>query len=192
MPRVFLQALLFGISTILIVTLLLYLTKEKFKDLGFIRQNILKQLRIGFLFGVLIFIADTFLISPLVELLLPETSAAGVEMGKLFANIYYLPVWIFIVLFKGGFSEELWRIFTLTRFEKCWGKFGLLFALTLSSVIFGIGHLYQGVAGLVSTSIIGLLYALVYLRRRLALEAVFAHAIFDLIAITLGYIIYLP
>jgi len=192
MSQVFLHALLFGVSTILIVILLLYLTKEKFKDIGFIRQNIMKQLRNGFFFGVLIFIADTFVISPLVRLLLPETSAAGVEMSKLFANIYYLPIWIFIALFKGGFSEELWRIFTLTRFEKCWGKFGLFFALTFGSVIFGIGHLYQGVEGLVSTSILGVFYALVYLRKRLALEAVFAHAIFDLIALTLGYLIYLP
>jgi membrane protease YdiL (CAAX protease family) len=121
---------------------------------------------------------------------LPETLAQGIDMGKLFDNTYYLPVFISIALFKGGFSEELWRIFTLTRFEKIFGKSGLLLALIFSSVVFGVGHLYQGVEGMISTAIVGLLYALVYLRKRLALESIFAHAIFNMIAVILGYIVY--
>jgi hypothetical protein len=36
----------------------------------------------------------------------------------LFADLSLLPLWILAVLFKGAFSEELWRIFALTRFEK--------------------------------------------------------------------------
>jgi len=111
-------------------------------------------------------------------------------MSHLFDNIYFLPAWIFIAIFKGGFAEELWRIFTLTRFEKCCGKSGLLLALIFGAVIFGVGHLYQGVGGVISVAIVGLLYGLVYLRRRRAFEAVVAHATFDLIGITLGYMIY--
>jgi membrane protease YdiL (CAAX protease family) len=185
-----LSAMVNGIVTVLIVTLLLRLSKENYKDIGFDTQNILRQLRNGLLFGVLIFILDTFLIGTIVDVLLPKTSVEGIDMSKLFNNLYFLPVWIFISVFKGGFSEELWRIFALTRFEKCFGKPGLLFALILGSVVFGFGHLYQGVGGMLSIAILGLLYALVYLRKRLAFEAVFAHATFDIIAITLGYIIY--
>ena len=190
MPEVFLQASVVGIVTILVVSLLLYLSKEKYKDIGFSKQNILRQLRFGFSFGVLIFIIDTFAVSPIVDVLIPKTSTGGVEMRKLFASIYYLPIWIVISLLKGGFSEELWRIFTLTRFEKYYGRAGLFFALILGSIIFGIGHLYQGIGGMISISIIGLFYALVYLRKRLALEAVCAHATFDLISVALGFIVY--
>jgi membrane protease YdiL (CAAX protease family) len=101
-----------------------------------------------------------------------------------------LPLWILAALFKGAFSEELWRIFALTRFEKWLAKPGLIFALILGSVVFGFGHLYQGLSGLITIAIVGFLYALVYLRRRRALEAVFAHATFNMIGIGLGYILY--
>ena len=38
------------------------------------------------------------------------------------------PVWVFLAIFKGGFVEELWRVFGLTRFERLWGKSGLVIA----------------------------------------------------------------
>jgi membrane protease YdiL (CAAX protease family) len=186
-----LYALAYGVFTVIIVTLLLRLSKERYKDIGFDTHNILKQLRIGLLFGVLIFMLNTFVIGVIVEVIVPETAAEGIDMSALFSNLYFLPVWIFIALFKAGFSEELWRIFTLTRFENCFGKSGLLFALLVGSVVFGFGHFYQGVGGLIQAAARGLLYASVYLRKRNAFEAVSAHAAFDLINIALGYIIYL-
>ena len=57
------------------------------------------------------------------------------------------------------------------NFEKMFGKPGLIIALILSSIIFGAGHLYQGMRGLISISIIGFLYALVYFRKRSAQRA---------------------
>jgi membrane protease YdiL (CAAX protease family) len=189
-PQVFLESFITAIAVILSATLLLRLSREKLGDIGFTRVNILKQLRNGFFLGVLIFILDTFLISPITDALLPETSAQGIDKSKLFSNTSYIFTFLFIGLFKGGFSEELWRTFILTRFEKLSGRAGLIFALIASSLIFGVGHLYQGLSGMISISIIGFLYALVYLRKRLALEAVFAHSTENLISIILGYAIY--
>ena len=122
--------------------------------------------------------------------LLPATSVQGVDMSRLFRELHLLPLWILVALFKGAFSEELWRIFALTRFEKRLGRPGLILALVLGSVVFGFGHFYQGLSGLVTTVTVGFLYALVYLRRRRALEAVCAHATFNLISIALGYILF--
>lgn len=189
-PRVFLESFINAGVVILSVILLLRLSQEKFGDIGFTRADLLKQLRNGFLFGALIFILDTFLISPITDALLPATSAQGIDKSSLFGNTSYVLVFLFIGLFKGGLSEELWRIFVLSRFEKLSGRVGLILALIASSVIFGIGHLYQGMGGMISISITGFLYALVYLRKRFALEAVFAHSTQNLISIVLGYIIY--
>jgi len=189
-PRVFLHAAMAAVFTIFSVTLLLRLSGEKYKDIGFEKQSVFKQLQNGFLFGVLIFILDTIVLSPILDAVLSQSSSSGLEMSRLFKNAFFLPVFIFIALFKGGFSEELWRIFVLTRFEKILGKPGLILALIVNSVIFGVGHLYQGVGGMISIGLIGFLYALVYLRKRLALEAVAAHAAFNLIQIILGYIVY--
>jgi len=186
-----LYALAYGVFTVIIVTLLLHFAKERYKDIGFHKQNILKQLGVGFLFGVLIFFLHNFIISTIVDALLPKATE-GIDMSKLFNNIYFLPVWIILALFKAGFSEELWRIFTLTRFEKCFGKAGLFTALIVGSAVFGFGHLYQGFGGMIPAMVRGLLYASVYLRKRRAFEAVSAHATFDLINITFGYILYYP
>lgn len=185
-----LNATVYGVLTVLTVTLILRLSKENYKDIGIDTQNLPRQMRNGFLFGVLIFILDTLVAGTIVDALLPKTSAQGIDMSRLVDNIYFLPAWIFIAIFKGGFAEEMWRIFTLTRFEKCFGKPGLLFALIFGAAIFGVGHLYQGVGGMISIAIVGSLYGLVYLRRRRAFEAVFAHATFDVIGVMLGYLIY--
>jgi len=190
LKTVFLHASIYGVLTVIAVTLFLRLSGEKYKDLGFSATAPGRQFGLGVLFGVVIFAFDTFISSPIIDALLPKMSAQGVDMSKLFTNINLLPLWILVALFKGGFSEELWRIFALTRFEKWLGKPGLVLALIAGSVVFGFGHYYQGLNGLVSIAIIGFLYALVYLRKRRALEAVFAHATFNMIGIVLGYVIY--
>lgn len=188
--NVMLDSLVMGVFTVLVVTILLRLSGEKYKQIGFDARNIKRQIGLGVLFGVLIFVFDTFVSSPIVEWLLPKTSAKGIDMAKLFTDKSLLPLWILVALFKGAFSEELWRIFALTRFERWLGKPGLIFALILGSIVFGFGHLYQGLSGLITIAIIGFLYALVYLRRRRALEAVFAHAAFNMIGVVLGYYMY--
>jgi membrane protease YdiL (CAAX protease family) len=190
MPHVFMEAFITAVLVIICVTFLLRLSKEKFTEIGFRKDALLKQAGYGILFGVLIFITDTVVINTILNALLPETSGQGIDMSKLFSNTGYIFIFLFIGIFKGGFSEELWRIFVLTRFEKLFGKPGLIIALILSSIIFGIGHLYQGLSGLISISIIGFMYALVYLRKRSALEAVLAHATENTISIILGYIVY--
>jgi membrane protease YdiL (CAAX protease family) len=187
---VLLDSLIMGLFIVVVVTLLLRLSGERYRNIGFQRKRLGRQLGFGVLFGVLILAFDTFVSTPLVKALLPSTSVRGVDMGRLFTDLHLLPLWILVALFKGAVSEELWRIFALTRFEKWLGKPGLILALILSSVVFGFGHLYQGLSGLITTVLIGFLYALVYLRRRQALEAVFAHATFNLVSILLGYLMY--
>jgi membrane protease YdiL (CAAX protease family) len=42
-------------------------------------------------------------------------------------------------------------------------KTGWIIACIVNSVIFGIGHTYQGISGVILLTIVGLLYALFYL-----------------------------
>jgi hypothetical protein len=116
--NVMLDSMIMGVFTVLVVTVLLWLSGEKYRQIGFDTRNIGRQLGFGVMFGVLIFLLDTFICSPIIEGLLPATSARGIDMSILFADLSLLPLWILAVLFKGAFSEELWRIFALTRFEK--------------------------------------------------------------------------
>lgn len=183
-------ALTGGLWTVLVVTVLLYVSRETYRDIGFDGQRIVKQLGIGLLGGLLIFVLNAVVVSTLVDVLLPDPGARVVDLSRFFGSLSFLPVWVVMALFKAGFAEELLRVFTLSRFEKGFGSAGLVFALIVGSVVFGFGHLYQGAGGMVQAATRGLLYGLVYLRKRRALEASFAHASYDLINVTLGYLLY--
>ncbi|OGU56780.1 MAG: hypothetical protein A2V66_00225 [Ignavibacteria bacterium RBG_13_36_8] len=190
LPLTSIYILINGTVVFLIVYCLLRLSGEKLGELGFNRLKLGKQIMIGALFGLIICIIDLFLLSPIFDSLFPQSESESSLIQGMFSNIYFFPIWIFISIFKGGFIEELWRIFVLTRFEKVFKKLGLVFALIIGSITFGLGHAYQGTSAIFTIAIIGFLYALVYLRKRNAVEAVTAHAVFDLIMITLGFIIY--
>jgi len=69
MPQVFLQSFFTAALVILCVSLLLRLSKEKYNDIGFKKDNMFKQIRNSVLFGVIIFILDTFLINPISDAL---------------------------------------------------------------------------------------------------------------------------
>jgi len=190
LPQASLYIITVGIFTFLLVWYLLKLTNENFVALGFNKNKLGKQIAIGALFGIGIFVLDTFLISPVLEALLPNAAAEGENIKYLFSNLYFIPILLFLGIFKGGFLEEIWRIFVLTRFEKAFRKPGLIFSLIFFSLMFGLGHAYQGTSGIISTAIIGFLDGLVYLRKRNAMEAVTAHAVFDVVGLVLGFIVY--
>jgi membrane protease YdiL (CAAX protease family) len=56
----------------------------------------------------------------------------------------------------------------------------LTLALLISSVIFGLQHLYQGAGGATATALVGLLFALVFLLTGNLLASVVLHSALDL------------
>lgn len=187
LPLGALYATIRGIGYFLLVVLLLRLSGEHLYDLGFHREKLLRHSIIGAAFGFAIFFFNTFLLLPLIESLLP---GFRVSNTSLFSSGLNITILLFLGIFKGGFVEELWRIFVLTRFEKMFNKLGLIAALVISSVLFGFGHAYQGKSAIMGTAVIGFLNGLVYLRRRSAIEAVACHAFFDILAVAGGAIIH--
>lgn len=111
-------------------------------------------------------------------------------IAALFSNTGDAPYWIFSAIVGGGFAEELARAFTLTRFEKLFGRAGLIAALIVDCAVFGLGHLYQGRASALSSAFTGLMCALIYLQRRRVVDAMIVHAVFDLVGIGVAYALY--
>ena len=180
----------YGLVIVVTVTVLLRLSGERYRDLGLSPRNLARQLATGSLFGVLIFVMHNFLVGPIIDASLPPNTSAGVNLSRLFGNVFEYPIWIMLAVFKGGFSEELWRIFGVTRFEKAFGLPGLLAAAVLGSVVFGIAHAYQGIDSMIGTGLQAILFLLIYLRKRRALEPMTAHAVYDILGITIAYVIY--
>ena len=57
---------------------------------------------------------------------------------------------------------------------------GLWPAAALSAVVFGVGHAYQGAAGVVKTGVLGAIFALIYLWTGSLWPSILAHATIDL------------
>jgi membrane protease YdiL (CAAX protease family) len=83
----------------------------------------------------------------------------------------------FVTLVSGGFREEIQRAFILHRFEQHLG--GGLLGLLLFGVVFGLGHVLQGWDVAITVAALGVLWSVVYLRRRSIAASVVSHAGFD-------------
>jgi membrane protease YdiL (CAAX protease family) len=164
---------------------------ERLADLGFGLHALRRALLRGLLLAVGLFVITQLLGSLLAAFGLGGTGTAP-AVRALFRDPREAPLWVFCAVVGGGFSEELVRAFALTRFEKVFDRGGLVFAVVVDSAVFGLAHSYQGVSGAVLTGLGGVLFALIFLHRRRAADAMVAHAVFDLIGVAGAYALYVP
>jgi membrane protease YdiL (CAAX protease family) len=90
-------------------------------------------------------------------------------------------IFIVVVILAGGVREELQRAFIIYRFEQSLG--GAWLGLALYSIVFGLFHLQQGVDVALVVGGMGLLWGILYIRRRSAVTAIVSHAGFDVLQI---------
>lgn len=84
-----------------------------------------------------------------------------------------------VVVVAGGVREEIQRAFLLHRFEGWLG--GRTTGVVVTSVLFGAGHLPQGLDASIVTALLGAFWAVVFLRRRSVMAPIVSHAGFNLL-----------
>jgi membrane protease YdiL (CAAX protease family) len=82
-------------------------------------------------------------------------------------------------LLAGGVREEVQRAFILHRFEQHLG--GAVAGLVCFSVLFGAGHALQGWPAVLTTTLLGAFWGLIYLARRSIVAPMVSHSAFNLI-----------
>lgn len=82
-----------------------------------------------------------------------------------------------IAILAGGVREELQRAFLLRRFEQHLG--GPAIGVLVLSTAFGLGHIPQGWDAVIATGLLGVFWAVVYLRRRSSIAPMVSHAGFN-------------
>lgn len=101
-----------------------------------------------------------------------------------------LPVSILI----GIYEEILFRGFLLSRIRAVLGgansAAGATLAVLISSVLFGAGHYYQGLLGVMQTTVVGLVLGIVAVRRRSIWACIIAHIGIDTLGLFLLKIIW--
>lgn len=85
------------------------------------------------------------------------------------------------VSFAAGICEELLcRGFLIRFLRESWPGAPMFAALVISSLIFGLAHLYQGLKAVAGTSIIGLVFGLVFLLSGSLIGSIVLHVLVDL------------
>jgi membrane protease YdiL (CAAX protease family) len=80
-------------------------------------------------------------------------------------------------------EETIFRGYLLLRFQTLLRSSAL--AVLLSSVIFSLGHGYEGSAGLVTVGVMGAVFAIIYLWRRSLVAPIVMHFLQDFLSIVL-------
>jgi membrane protease YdiL (CAAX protease family) len=171
-----------------LVWLLMRASGESVRELGVATDGAWRFLVRSLALAAGMFVVANVVLNSLLSALIGRGQAPGI--AALFRDPSEAPYWIFSAIVGGGFAEELLRAFVLTRFDKLFGRAGLAAAVVIDSIVFGLGHLYQGNTSAVTSGITGALLALIFLQRRRVVDAMAVHALFDLMGIAAGYALY--
>ncbi|EQB63733.1 MAG: abortive infection protein [candidate division Zixibacteria bacterium RBG-1] len=86
-------------------------------------------------------------------------------------------LWIFMSFSAAVSEEAAFRGYLLTKLN-LWIK-NIWFIAILSSLAFGMGHIYQGVGGVILTALYGFFFAILFLWKRTLAPCIFAHFMQD-------------
>lgn len=94
-------------------------------------------------------------------------------------------IWV-LVSFTAGFCEEVaYRGYLMTRLRLLLKSKTWVVPTIISAVMFGVGHMYQGVPGLIVISVYGVLFSILYIRTGRLWPCIIAHTFQDLGALFL-------
>lgn len=161
----------------------------RWRDVGLARpSNVLATIGLAIVIGIGYQALDIWVIAPLLQRLTGQAINLS-QFGILRGNIFALIVSLIITWSEAAFIEEMFfRGYLLNRLIDIFGqkRLGIILALVVNAVLFGLGHTYQGITGVLDTALAGLVLCLLYwfARRNLWLP-ILTHGIVDTTAFLL-------
>ncbi|MBB34116.1 MAG: hypothetical protein CME88_12610 [Hirschia sp.] len=96
-------------------------------------------------------------------------------------------VWGLLVSVAAGICEEIaYRGFLLPYLHSLFTP--MILAIIVSSAIFGAAHLYQGILGVITTSFVGVLFAVLYLSTGTLIGPIIIHILMDIAAMVTAFL----
>lgn len=176
---------------ILVAWASLHLRHLRWRDVGLRRpEKWLPIIGLAFGVGIGYQALDTVLIAPALQKLTGEAINLS-QFNLLRGNLFALIVSLGITWTEAAFIEEMFfRGYLFNRITDVFGneRTGVIIALVGNAVVFGVGHAYQGITGILDTALAGLVLGLLYLlaRRNLWLP-ILTHGIIDTVGFILIY-----
>jgi uncharacterized protein len=172
-------------------SLSLWLRGLTWRDVGLRRSKAWWKIALwAVLATILIAVVVNLLVQPLVGRLTNKVPD-NARFDRVRGNLKVLLVWLAAVWTIVAFGEEMiFRGYLMNRIADLVGRTraGWILSLFGSSLIFGLGHSYQGLAGISTTAAIGLLLGIVYLvsKRNLWVN-IASHGLIDTISLVALY-----
>jgi membrane protease YdiL (CAAX protease family) len=182
------MAVLFVVST-----LLLRRRGERWRSLGLAWPASWKRtaglVALGYVAGITVNGLCVLVVFRLLHLPRPDFSAIGELKGHPATYLY----WMAVALVSAGLGEELqFRGFVWSRLERLvgGGRAGTVFALLGQAALFSLGHVYQGLSGVIVTGGLGVVLGLVYLgARRNLVACMLLHGLIDSVSLTALFLV---
>jgi membrane protease YdiL (CAAX protease family) len=140
----------------------MWLQKLRWSDFGFQRpKSWVRTIGYAVAGTVFLHVVLSFVLAPLVINLTREPVDSS-HFDLLRSNPLALAIGLLVVWTLAAFGEELvFRGYIMHAFARPFKHKGLgwVFAVFLTSILFGLGHSYQGITGVILTGAVGVLYA---------------------------------
>ena len=170
------------LALVTLVCFFLWHNRERFSRIGWVSKGYVQEIILGVLLYIPLIYGLSYLESWLKSLgmsfpkgHIPSFLEPASTMQQIVAAVMVLVVAI---------SEEtIFRGYLILRFRAITGS--AVAAVVISSVIFSIGHGYEGVGGVVIVGVMGAVFAVVYLWRKSLIAPIVMHFMQDFIAIVL-------
>ncbi|HSE84013.1 MAG TPA: type II CAAX endopeptidase family protein [Thermodesulfobacteriota bacterium] len=173
------------LRNLVLVGLVIFLLRREGEPLsliGWTFRDISEEIRLGIVLFIPLFFGSGLLIKVL--------EAAGLSVSPTPVPLFLIPsgagefILSFIFIVVVAFSEEIiFRGYLIHRLQSITSSLSL--AVLLSCVIFSLGHGYAGAAGAVTTGLIGLALAIIYIWRQSLVAPIVMHFLQDFVGIFL-------
>lgn len=171
-PTILLQWLLF-----LLVWLAAYREGTGLVGVGFKRIRL-----IDFVWAVAFLFASNLILSLLSALLAAVNLKIPAELGLILPETTNEKiVWTILCLTAGVFEETAFRGYLITRIRIFGRMKNWILPVTVASLAFGSGHIYQGLGGFILITIYGVMFSILFLKTKSLWPCVIAHFLQDMI-----------
>jgi uncharacterized protein len=163
-----------------LVVFFVWRNAEPLRTIGLSAKNLSVHAALGFLLFPLMFIGVGLLKVLLLKLGL-SGSQPSIMSALAVKNVFQVPLATLLVAVVALTEEVIFRGYLLMRLRAVTGHMG--WAVFLSTLVFAIGHGYQGEAGLVAVGVMGLIFTAVYLSTGNLVTPVVMHFLQDFVGV---------
>lgn len=161
-----------------LIVMLLRAHRESVRDVLLGRGRALREVLVGFALIPVVFMVVIAVLALVLTYAPQLHNVARNPLEDMLRNRGDAIIFAIVVMIAGGVREEVQRGFIVHRFDGYLG--GGLVGVLGYGVLFGLGHFEQGYDAAIATGALGIVWGLVYLRRRSIIAPVVSHAGFNL------------